>query len=109
MQPTGVINKAISKKLGTDTNPSLVTSEFLSLMINLCMVIGCIIFVFMIFFGGYQWITSAGNKDGLQKAKSRITNALIGLVILLSLYAILNFLSGFFGLNLIQFNLPILQ
>jgi len=108
-QPTGIRNNAISENIGTPLiDPASAISKILSTLINFALVIGCITFVFMFLFGGYQWITSGGNKDSLQKAKNRITNALIGLVVLLSLYAILNFLSSFLGIDLIKFDLPTL-
>jgi len=43
----------------------------------------------MLVWGGFKWITSAGNPAQLSEAKSRITSALIGLFIVLASYLIL--------------------
>jgi len=40
--------------------------------------------------GGAQWLIGAAKPDEIAKAKSKIMNALIGLVLLLSSYVILN-------------------
>lgn len=39
--------------------------------------------------GGAQWLLSAGNPSKIGEAKSRITNAIFGLIILMSSYVIL--------------------
>lgn len=44
--------------------------------------VGAVMVLFMLIFGAFQWITSGGDKEAVQKARSRITNALIGLAIL---------------------------
>jgi hypothetical protein len=51
-----------------------------------------IIFVALMIFGGYQWMTAGGNEDTIKKAKSRITSAIIGLVIVLFAYGITAFI-----------------
>lgn len=50
--------------------------------------------VIFIIIGGIMYATSAGNDSQVQKAKSTITNAIIGLVISLLGFAIVNFLIG---------------
>lgn len=46
----------------------------------------------LILYGGYLWMTSAGNSEKVQRAKLLIISALIGLVIILSAYAIARFI-----------------
>jgi hypothetical protein len=46
------------------------------------------IFVVLIIISGYQWMTAGGNEEQVAKAKKNISNAVIGLVIILSAYAI---------------------
>jgi uncharacterized membrane protein len=71
--------------------------NFIPAAINLAFVIAAIIFLFMLIFGAIQWISSGGDKQALENAKGRITNALIGIVILFALFAIVNLISNFFG------------
>lgn len=44
----------------------------------------------MITFGGFQWLTAAGDGGKIKKAQERIWHALIGLVLVLGSYTILN-------------------
>ena len=46
------------------------------------------IFVALILYAGYQWMTSAGNEDKITKAKSNLLNAVIGLIIIFLAYSI---------------------
>ena len=50
-----------------------------------------ILAVVFIIVGGFQYVTSAGNPQSLAKAKSTITLAVIGLIVSLSAFAIVNF------------------
>lgn len=47
-----------------------------------------IIFVILIILGGYQWMTAGGNEEQVSQAKSRIKNAIIGLILVVSAFAI---------------------
>jgi hypothetical protein len=65
-------------------------------------IIGRIIYVFLgaigivllglILFAGYLWMTAAGDEKQVQSAKDRIRNAVIGLVIIASSFAIVSFI-----------------
>jgi RsiW-degrading membrane proteinase PrsW (M82 family) len=47
-----------------------------------------VVFLILIIYGGILWMTAAGNEEKVKKAKELITEALIGLVIVLAAYAI---------------------
>jgi len=53
-------------------------------------VVGFIFFGFVLY-GGVRWMTSKGNDELKQKAKDALTNAVIGLAIVVASYAITNF------------------
>lgn len=59
----------------------------------LAMLVGYIA-VGMIIFGGFQYLTSAGSADNSKKAKTTITNAIIGLVLSLSAFAVTNLITS---------------
>lgn len=50
------------------------------------------VFLILTIFAGFRWMTSAGNEEAITKAKSTITAAIIGLVIVLAAYAITFFI-----------------
>ena len=47
-----------------------------------------VIFLALIIYGGFTWMTAAGNESKVTKAKELITAALIGFVLVVSAYAI---------------------
>ncbi|MFB6181667.1 MAG: IPT/TIG domain-containing protein, partial [Candidatus Magasanikbacteria bacterium] len=51
-----------------------------------------IIALVLIIYGGYKWMTAGGNEEDVQQAKDILTNATIGLVIIMSSFAIANFI-----------------
>ncbi len=52
-----------------------------------------IIFLILMIVGGVMWMTASGNEERVTKAKSLITNAVIGMVIVFSAYAITYFVT----------------
>jgi heme/copper-type cytochrome/quinol oxidase subunit 2 len=50
-----------------------------------------IIFVVLLIFAGFQWMTAEGNEEKVEKSKATITRAIIGLAIIIAAYAITYF------------------
>lgn len=50
-----------------------------------------IVAVILILYGGFLWMTAAGNEENIAKAKKLLMAGVIGLVIILSAFAITNF------------------
>ena len=50
-----------------------------------------LIAVVIILYGGFQWMTSAGNEERVTSARSTLTAGLIGLIIILAAFAITQF------------------
>lgn len=53
--------------------------------------IGLLFFILMIY-GGLTWMTAAGNQQQIDKAKSLIVSAIVGLIIVMAAYAITSFI-----------------
>ncbi|MCD4762301.1 hypothetical protein K8R32_05075 [bacterium] len=47
-----------------------------------------VIFLVLMIYGGFLWMTAKGNEQQVEKAKNLISAAIIGLIIVLSSYAI---------------------
>lgn len=56
-------------------------------------------FLFLIM-GGIQWITSGGDKAGLEAARNKIVNAIVGLIIVASAWAIMLLVQNFLGIDI---------
>jgi hypothetical protein len=74
-------------------NPIIALAEF---VINWAINILLLLAVVMVVVSGIQYITSQGNPDGLRAAKTRLTNTVVGLVLLSLMFVILHvILKGF--------------
>ncbi len=60
-------------------------------VIEIAMMLVAYLSVIFIIYGGVMYIISAGSADGVKKAKSSITNAIIGLVISILAIAVVEF------------------
>lgn len=78
---------------------------FIPGLIGLAFVIGSIIFFFILVVGAIQWITSGGDKQALEAARGRITNAIIGIIILFSLFAVLDLIHIFFNITIMRLDI----
>lgn len=66
-------------------------------IIGFMTVAAAIWFFFQLIIGGIGWMTAAGEKNKLNEARDRITNAFIGLIIVVAGWAILSLAGQFFG------------
>lgn len=87
------------------SGPTSFLSTFIPNFIGLVFVIGVLIFFFMFIWGAIQWISSGGDKQALEAARGRITSAVIGIVILLAAFALLNIVETFFGINILTIDI----
>ena len=78
-------------------------------LINLGFVAGAIVFIFILITGAIQWMTSGGEKPAIESARSKIINALVGILILFALYAIIKFIEYFFKVNILYINVDLLR
>ncbi len=81
--------------------PSNLVSKSIELLLGSA---GIIAFIYLLV-GGIQWITSSGDKEGIDKSKKKITHALIGLAIVFSVYALIFILRALFNINTIGVNI----
>jgi len=63
-------------------------------VINIILYVVGVVAVIMMIFGGFQYITSSGDAAKVTKAKNTILYGVVGLVIAVLAYAIVNFVLG---------------
>lgn len=84
-------------------------SSLISKLITLVLIVAVVIAVFFLIWGGIKWITSGGDKQGVESARGHIIAAIIGLVIALLAFFIINVIGGLFGISLTELKLPSLN
>lgn len=64
----------------------------IGLIINILLGLVGVIFLLLIIYAGFLWMTSSGNEEIVAKAKNVIKSAIIGMIITLAAYAIATFI-----------------
>jgi cbb3-type cytochrome oxidase subunit 3 len=79
---TGLIKK--------EATPQIIAGSIVSAVLSL---LGVLFFLLTIY-GGLRWMLSQGNESEVEKAKQIIISAIIGLIVVLSAYAITTFIGN---------------
>lgn len=63
--------------------------DFISKLIHPVLEIAALLILFYIFFAGWKYLTSGGNKEELAKARAMVLHAIIGAILLLALFVVM--------------------
>ena len=92
---------------GTGKDVSII-SIYLANFVKLSFIIGAIWAFFWFLMGAVEYIIAGGEKDKIAQARKRMVESITGLVILLCSYAIFRLINLIFGINLLNFNIPVI-
>ncbi len=62
--------------------------DVLTFVIRIFFIIGGLIAMLYLLLGAFAWITSGGNKEAVDKARDKIMNAIIGVILIFAVLAI---------------------
>lgn len=103
-----IINPAINPTVGTGEGIDILQLYLVNFIQIALGVAGVIAFLFLLS-GSLQWIMAGGDKEAVEKARKRLTGALIGLALVLLTFAIIRLVGSIFGITLTQFTIPVIQ
>lgn len=98
----GLINSAKKAELASTeatvddpmaANPQKIITNIVGYILSF---IGVILLINMAF-AGYSWMSSGGNEESIKKAKDKIKNSIIGLIIIVAAYIITDLIFGSLG------------
>jgi hypothetical protein len=98
--PEGIYNPALpgfGRGEGAD-----IIAQIIANTLKVIFAISGVVLLAMLISGGIQWMTAGGDKEAISNAKKRLTSALIGFIIFISVFAIINFIAPFLGLEFLQ-------
>ena len=93
--------KKVSNEVYNETDTTTATTPLqtiISKVINAVLGLLGVIFLVLIIYAGFLWMTAAGNDDQVTKAKNILTRSIIGVIIIVAAYAISYFVLS----NIIQ-------
>jgi succinate dehydrogenase hydrophobic anchor subunit len=83
------------------TDPDVLISNAIRLVFILA---GVVVLLFLMM-GGFQWITSGGDKANTEAARNKITAAIIGMAIIALSYIVIKIVGVFFGIDILGGNI----
>ncbi len=93
-QFTNSLESVGNSAYGGDVSSAPSLPEMIGQLINVALGLLGMVLLVLVIYGGYLWMTAGGNSEQVDKAKKIITNAVVGLVIIMASYAIANFVFG---------------
>lgn len=75
--------------------------QLISALVGTLLIIAALLAFFFLILGGIQWITSGGDKAGMEAARNKITHAIVGLIIVGAAWAIMILVQNFLGVSII--------
>lgn len=75
--------------------------KLISALVGTLLIIAALLAFLFLIMGGIQWITSGGDKAGMEAARNKITHAIVGLIIVGAAWAIMILVQNFLGITVI--------
>ena len=96
----GSIGGGVSDVVNGSNLPTVEASSIVQRVINIILYVVGVLSVVMIIIGGIRYTASAGDQAAVTKAKNTILYGIVGLVIALLAYAIINFVLKAVGVSI---------
>ncbi len=100
-----IVNNALSPIVAAKT-PGQGLAFYIGQLWKTIIIVGSLAFLIYLVWGGIEWLMSASDKAKTESAKSRISNAVVGLGILALSYAIVLFIQSVFKINIMSPTFP---
>lgn len=88
------------KNIGATVDIQLGT--FLSSLITTFTVVAGLAFIIYFIMAAFKWITSSGDKNKTEEAKTQMTQAVLGLIVVVAGYFIVALIGGVLGLDILN-------
>lgn len=75
--------------------------QLMSALVGTMLIIAALLAFLYLILGGISWITSGGDKTGMEAARNKITHAIVGLIIVGAAWAIMILVQSFLGIQII--------
>lgn len=105
-----IVNPVLPDALGrggNSTGPSALGS-IISSLVGVFLILAFISALLYMLLGGFDWITSGGDKTKLQSSRDKITNSLVGLVVVGASWAVMMIVGNFMGIDFPNLPIPVI-
>jgi hypothetical protein len=84
------------------TNGTLELERIMTMIFGFLTIVGGLAFLIYFALGAVSWITAGGDTGNVDKAKKQMTNAAIGMIIIVATYAITQIIGVVLGINILN-------
>ena len=102
-----ILNPILKNGYEQANSPELYTNNVIQTVFSIFFIVGVIYFIWHVIMAGYHLIATDGDQKKFATAKDNITYALLGFVVIFSVFAILKFVGTVTGIEGLE-NLQIL-
>lgn len=88
---TGLNATAEGAGLKADGVAAKTPAELVGSILGAALALVGIVFLVIMIYGGFTWMTAEGDKDKIEKARGLIVNGVIGMIVIAAAYIITNF------------------
>ena len=99
---TGIQNRAIIPEFGSNLDGGAALGLLMARLFRTFIIIGALALLLYLVWGGLSWITAGGDEKKLEDARNRITNAIIGMIVLVATAAIAAFVGNAVGIDVLN-------
>jgi hypothetical protein len=97
---------SVTSEVVNDQTRTLGMNKFIGAIMSGIMTIAALLVFFYLIWGAIDWILAGGDSGKVQKARDKMTQAAIGLIVLSATTAIFMLLQKFIGIEVITFGNP---
>lgn len=87
----------------TEEAPNVAFGSLLGSVLSFVFAIATILVLLYLIWGALEWITASGDQSKLQKARDKITQSIIGIIVLSATIALFMVLQQFLGVCILDF------
>ncbi len=106
LQKIGTIEAPVAAwEVGTGTGVSAFSGPFLKIINNtlgFLTTLAGLIFLIMLITAGLNWVSSGGDKSKVEASRNQMTNAAIGLIVIIGAYGIAGVVGRVLGLDILN-------
>ncbi len=96
-----ITNPVVSKIFGSGA-PNVAFANIIITVWRTAVTLGGLALLVMLIIGALEWITAGGEKSKIETARERITQSIVGLLVLIGTVAISIFVGQAFGIDLLR-------
>jgi len=91
---SNIWGKVNSPVTGIPSDPKVALGNTIGFGVQIFILVAAIVMLIYLLLGAFDWITSGGEKEKITKAQNKITNAVVGLIIVIVVLVLFGVITG---------------